>query len=147
MFDSQHHGTHALTAEGSSLRHPEQHEEYGRGDTNFRVLRQQADGECRRSHRQQRPDEHRRASGAVAEVAEDEGIQRSYDKGDPDGRERRQGSSGAICHGEEGAGEDECRSKGVTEETEVLTGRPHQAGEGDSADPGAIGLRCGCMCH
>ena len=114
-----------------------------RGDADGGVRRQQADGEGRGAHEEERRDEHLLAPDLVTEVAEDDAAEGAGDEAERVGAEGQQGRGGGLALGEEQRAEDERRGGAVEEEVVPLDGGADQRGEDDLDDAGAFRLGAG----
>jgi len=120
-----------LAADADALEHPQEDEGDRGRDADRRVRRKDADRRGREAHDQQRDHEHRLASGAVAEVAEDDPAERARREADAEGRERREGADRRVDLREEQVAEDQRRGGPVQEEVVPLDGGADEAGQGD----------------
>ena len=114
--------------------HRSDDQQHRRPDADRRVGRQQADEERRDAHDDERIDQHRLAADPIAEVAEDDAAQRSREKPDRKGAERRQRADQRIDGRKEEAIEHQRRRGAVEKEVVPFDRRADEAGEHDAAD-------------
>jgi len=142
VLGDQQHGAAPLTAEGEALDEPQGDQQQRGEDAHGAEGRQQADGERRAAHHEQRDDQELLAADPVAEVAEDQGADRAGGEADRVGAEGEQGAGELGLLGEEERREHQRRRRAVEEEVVPLDRGADDACADDLAEAGS-GLR-GC---
>ena len=106
-FGQENARTDIFAAHREALNKAQCHQKHRCRNTDLRMSRQQADGKCAESHGQRRDDQHSPAAVTVADMAEDNGAQRTHRK--------------AAGEGAEGGDQRSCR----------VVGREKQLADGD----------------
>ncbi|MCY1545562.1 hypothetical protein D9M68_815120 [compost metagenome] len=132
MFHRHQHGAAHFSAERKALPNPQHDQQHRRGNADLFVGRQQPDQHGAYAHQQQAQRQHRLASDAVAEVAEDDAADGSGKHAAGKGAEGRERSGDRVELREEQFVEYQRSGRSVGEEVESFHGGADHRGDGDS---------------